>query len=85
MNLPTNNTGLSITQCIWACSIGTWLKMIVRSISAYCISNSIVRCILKLNTFTGSQIHYVEITEIYSQIFWQKSRESNGITKEITK
>ena len=51
MNLPTDNTGLSITQSIRACSIGTWLKMIVGSIATYCISHCIVRCVLKLNTF----------------------------------
>ena len=31
------------------------------------------------------KLHCVEITEVYFHAFWQKFRESNAFTKEITK
>ena len=41
----------------------------------------------EINSMTLLSAHSVEITEMYSTItfYWQKFRESDGLTKEITK
>ena len=41
--------------------------------------------LLKIGEFVDFPNHRVEITEILSHIFWQKVRENNGFTKEVTK